>query len=84
MRSRSAIRLLERANQIDPKNPTVAIDLSRLLKRSGDRARARAIVARLDARPHSRGLRRVRFAQLRNNPSGSAALLWLRAVLTNR
>ena len=79
-----AIRLLEQANRIDPKNPTVSIDLSRLLKRSGQHARARAILAKLDVRPDSRGLRRVRFAQLRNDPSGRAAWLWLRALLTNR
>ena len=79
-----AIRLLERAHVIEPQNPTVGIDLSRLLKRSGERAKARAVLAGLDARPGSRGLRRIRFARFRSEPSLDSALLWLRALLANR
>ena len=80
----NAIRLLARAHEIDPENPKVAIDLSRLLKRAGERAKATAVLAKLDASPGSRGLRSVRLARLRNDPSLGSALLWLRAVLANR
>jgi tetratricopeptide (TPR) repeat protein len=79
-----AIRLLERANEIDPKNLTVSLDLSRLLIRSGQRDKARAILAKLETRLRGRMLRRVRFVQFRSDPSGRTAWAFLRAVAGNR
>ena len=76
-----AIRLLERAYEIDPTNVTVSFDLSRLLLRSGERDKARAILAKLQTQLYGRKLRRLRFAQFRNDPSARTAWVLLRAVL---
>ena len=78
-----AIRLLERAHEIDPKNATVSLDLSRLLSRSGERDKARGILAGLEAQLSGRILRRVHFAQFRNDPSLRTAWVWLRAAISN-
>jgi tetratricopeptide (TPR) repeat protein len=76
-----AIRLLEWAHEIDPKNLTVSFDLARLLTRSSQRDRARAILAELEIPPRGRRLRRLRFAQFRVDPSARNAWVMLRAVL---
>ena len=78
-----AIRLLERAHEIDPKNLTITLDLCRLLMRSGQRDKARAILAKLETRLRGRMLRRVRFAQFRSDPSARTAWALLRAVMGN-
>ncbi len=78
-----AIRLLERAHGLDPKNLTVRLDLARLLMRSGQRDKARAILAKLETRLRGRMLQRVRFAQFRSDPSARTAWALLRAVMGN-
>ncbi len=79
-----AIRLLERAHGIEPKNVTVRLDLARLLRRSGQRGKARAILAKLEAQVAGRMLRRVRLAQFRNDPSARTVWTLLRAAMVNR
>ncbi len=79
-----AIRLLERAHELDPKNPEVGLDLSRLLMRAGQRDKAGAILEELETQFRGRMLRRVRLAQFRNDRSARAAWALLRAVMGNR
>jgi Flp pilus assembly protein TadD len=78
-----AVRLLERAHGIDPKNVSVGLDLARLLKRSGRRDDARVILAQFEAELRGGMLRRLRFAQFRNDPSPRTAWMALRAVTGN-
>jgi tetratricopeptide (TPR) repeat protein len=76
-----AIRLLERAHEIDPENLAVSLDLSRLLVRAGERRKARAMLSQLATRLRGRALRKVRFAQFRNEPSGRTAWTLLRSAV---
>jgi tetratricopeptide (TPR) repeat protein len=75
-----AIRLLERAHEIDPKNIPVGLDLARLLRRAGRRDEARQILEGHDVRLRGRMLRRVRLAQFRNDPGVGSASAWLRTL----
>ena len=79
-----AIRLLERAHGLDPKNLTVRLDLAELLMRSGQRDKARAILATLETQLGGRMLRRLRLAQFRNDPSARTVWTLLRAVMISR
>jgi tetratricopeptide (TPR) repeat protein len=64
-----ALRLLRRAQQIAPDDVDVATDLSRLLVRTGARQQARQLLAALAARAPRTRLRRIRWAQLRVDPT---------------
>ena len=64
-----AIRLLERAHELDPENATIGLDLARLLRRSGQRGKAATILSRLEDEQQGAALRRIRLARLRNDPS---------------
>jgi tetratricopeptide (TPR) repeat protein len=75
-----AIRLLELACEIDRENVTVSLDLCRLLKRSGQRDKARTILADLETRQRGRMLRKVRAAQFRNDPSLRTAWVFMRTA----
>jgi tetratricopeptide (TPR) repeat protein len=74
-----AIRLLERAHEIDRSNLAVGLDLFRLLKRSGRRDEAGTVLAELATRLCGRELRKVRGAQFRNDPSLRTAWAYLRS-----
>jgi tetratricopeptide (TPR) repeat protein len=75
-----AMRLLERAREIEPANVPIGVDLCRLLRRAGRRDEARTILGQLDVQLHGGMLQRVRHAQFRNDPSAASAWEWLRAV----
>jgi tetratricopeptide (TPR) repeat protein len=64
-----ALRLLRRAHEIAPNDVDVATDLARLLARSGGRAEARKLLASMSRRTPGRALRRIRWAQLRIDPT---------------
>jgi tetratricopeptide (TPR) repeat protein len=75
-----AIRLLERAREMDPAAFEPSFDLARLLAKSGARARALEV---LEALAHERSgsmLRRVRRRQLNLSPTPRAFWHWLRAL----
>jgi len=64
-----ALRLLRRAHEITPNDVAVATDLARLLAKSGGRAEARQLLVSLAHRTPGRALRRIRWAQLRVDPT---------------
>jgi len=69
-----ALRLLRRAHEIAPNDVPVATDLARVLVRSGERAEARRLLASLARRTPGRALRRIRWAQLRIDPTPASLL----------
>ncbi len=78
-RRAEAIHLLRRAAELDPANVAVALDLSRLLSRSGQRDEATLRLRRLEERCEGRERRRVLGAHWRLEPSLMGTWRWLRA-----
>ena len=76
-----AIRLLERAHQLDPAAFEVSFELAARLARVGKRRRALGLLEELAAKRHGPMLRRVRAQQLRIAPGPRTAWRWLRAAL---
>lgn len=68
-RRAEALRLLRRAHEIAPNDAAVGTDLARMLVRSGERAEARRLLVSLARRTPGRSLRRIRWAQLRVDPT---------------
>jgi tetratricopeptide (TPR) repeat protein len=79
-----AVRLLARAHEIDPSHFGAAVDLARLLQRTGNRRLARQLLRDLAPRCHRRQLLRLRAVQFRLCPTPAAGLRWFRALLTGR
>jgi len=75
-----ALRLLERARELDPANVELGLDLAGLLAKTGARARAAQLLEALARRPRGRALRRVRARQLLLFPGPRACWRWLRAL----
>jgi tetratricopeptide (TPR) repeat protein len=77
-----AIRLLERAHELDPAAFEVSFELAGRLARAGKRERERALqlLEDLAAKRNGRMLRRVRGRQLYLAPGPSTAWRWLRAL----
>jgi tetratricopeptide (TPR) repeat protein len=76
-----AIRLLERARELDASHFEAGFDLVGLLLRAGQRARARALLEELALRASASELRRVRARQFRAAPGPRFAWQWLAAAL---
>jgi tetratricopeptide (TPR) repeat protein len=76
-----AIRLLERARQLDPTAFEVSFELATRLARVGKRERALRLLEELATRGKGHVLRRVRARQLRISPGPRTGWRWLRAVL---
>jgi tetratricopeptide (TPR) repeat protein len=76
-----AIRLLERARELDPAVFEVGFELARRLALSGAHARARRLLDQLAANSRGRALRRVRGRQLWIAPGPRTAWRWLRALV---
>jgi len=76
-----AIRLLERAYQLDPTAFEVSFELAGRLARAGKRERALGLLEELATRKNGRMLRRVRARQLRISPGPGTGWRWLRAAL---
>jgi tetratricopeptide (TPR) repeat protein len=74
-----AIHMLRRARSIEPWNGVVVLELAEHLGRADQREEARLLLAELAQRTSGAALRRVRFAELRIDPSVSRAVRWLRA-----
>jgi tetratricopeptide (TPR) repeat protein len=77
-----AIRLLERARELDPNGFEVNFELAGLLARSGRSARALTMLEQLAPRASGRALRRVRARQLRISPGPRTLWGWLRSPLS--
>jgi tetratricopeptide (TPR) repeat protein len=75
-----AIRLLERAHQLDPSAFEVGLALAGRLAQAGRRERALRLLEELAACKQGRALRRIRGRQLRIAPGPRAAWHWLRAL----
>lgn len=76
-----AIALLREARRIDAWRVDVALDLARLLRRSGQSPEALWMLGQLAERLEGRELRIVRGAQWRVEPSLKNSWNWLRAAL---
>lgn len=79
-----AVRLLEAVFAIEPWHCDATMDLAALLRRTGQRARARQYYEGLAERTQGGRLRRVRGALFRMSPTPAAAWRWLRAALLGR
>ncbi|HEX5065856.1 MAG TPA: hypothetical protein VFY49_07065, partial [Myxococcota bacterium] len=77
-----AIHMLRRARSIEPWNAVVVLELAEHLGRADQREEARLLLSELAQRTSGAALRRVRFAELRIDPSFSRAVRWLRAGRT--
>ena len=77
-----AIKLLERAHELEPADLVVSFELAGLLVRSRQRPRARAVLERLAAATHGHELQRVRARQLWLFPGPRTAWRWLRVHLS--
>jgi tetratricopeptide (TPR) repeat protein len=77
-----AIRLLERARELDPTAFEASFDLAGLLARSGARARALDLLEELACGRNGRALRRVRGRQLNISPRPRSAWRWLHSLLS--
>lgn len=75
-----AIRLLERARELEPNGFEVNFELAGLLARSGRSTRALSLLEQLAPRASGRELRRVRARQLRISPGPRALGRWLRSL----
>jgi tetratricopeptide (TPR) repeat protein len=75
-----AIRLLERAHQLDPASFDVGFALASKLAQNGKRERALRLLEALAVNKSGRLLRRVRGRQLRIQPGPRAAWRWMRAL----
>jgi tetratricopeptide (TPR) repeat protein len=78
----AAIRLLERARELDPAAVEVGLDLAGLLAKTGSRARASELLETLARGKRGHVLRRVRGRQLRLSPGPVAVWRWLRSLAT--
>ncbi len=76
-----ALRLLERAHELDPTVFEVSFELADRLARAGKRERALRLLEELAAKRNKRVLRRVRGRQLRIAPGPRAAWRWLHALV---
>jgi tetratricopeptide (TPR) repeat protein len=76
----AAIRLLERAHELDPANVEVGLELARLLAKSGERARGARLLEALARGQRGPVLRRVRGRQLRLAPGPRSVWRWLRSL----
>jgi tetratricopeptide (TPR) repeat protein len=75
-----AIRLLERAHELDPGAFEVGFDLAGRLAQAGQRKRALGLLEELAVNETGAGLRRVRGRQLRIAPGPRAVWRWIRAL----
>jgi predicted Zn-dependent protease len=78
----TAIRLLERARELDPAAVEIGLDLAGLLAKTGARARASELLETLARGKRGHVLRRVRGRQLRLSPGPVAVWRWLRSLST--
>ena len=78
-----AISLLRRAREIDPASAEIAIDLARLLARSGQESEAQLLLDKLAPQTAGRDLRRVRGAQWRIAPTVGNTWRWIHAAATS-
>lgn len=76
-----AIRLLERAHELDPAAFEVSFELAGRLARAGNKRRALRLLDQLAVNENGRVLRRVRGRQLRIAPGPQSAWRWLDAAL---
>ena len=79
-----AIRLLQLASRIEPADFSTHYELAMLYRKSGDAAKARAVLETLAGRHRGSKLRRVRGALFRLGPTPGAAWRWLRAATRGR
>ena len=77
---RDAIRLLERLRQLDPSALEAGLDLAGLLAKTGQRRRARELLAALARGTRGPELRRVRARELRLSPGPGGVWRWLIAL----
>jgi tetratricopeptide (TPR) repeat protein len=77
-----AIRLLERAHQLDPASFDVGLELAGRLSQTGKRDRALRLLDDLARRKSGRQLRRVRGRQLRISPGPTTAWRWITALVS--
>jgi tetratricopeptide (TPR) repeat protein len=77
-----ALRLLERAHQLDPGAVEVGLELAGRLAQSGKRERALRLLDDLARRKSGRLLRRVRARQLYLAPGPRTAWRWLHALVS--
>lgn len=75
-----AIYLLRRAREIEPWEPGIVLDLSRLLARSDQESEAQLLLDSLADRSGGAELRRVRATQWRISPTLRNTWRWLRAL----
>ncbi len=80
----TAIRLLEKAREIEPWRYDVTKRLARLLKKSGRNGEALSILQGLAAREQGRQLRKVRGDIFRLSPGFDTAWRWMRAAIKGR
>lgn len=76
-----AIRLLERAREVDPGAFEPSFDLAGLLAKSGERAQACELLEALARGRSGRALRRVRGRQLNLSPGLRTLWRWLRSLV---
>jgi thioredoxin-like negative regulator of GroEL len=77
----AAIQLLACARDVDPHHFEAGLDLARLLRKVGQRHRAKRILQELARYCHRGQLIRLRGAQLNMAPTPFALGRWLRAIL---
>jgi tetratricopeptide (TPR) repeat protein len=80
----TAIRLLEKARQIEPWKYNVTKRLARLLRKSGRKGEALSILEGLAAREKGKHLRKVRGDIFTLSPGLSTAWLWMKAAIKGR
>ena len=78
-RRSDAIALLEQAHCIAPRDVDTAIDLARLLEKSGDHTRAARVLWEAVPGARGRALRRLRMRQLLLSPAPATAWRWVRS-----
>jgi tetratricopeptide (TPR) repeat protein len=78
-----AIRLLERAHELDPGAFEVTLELAGRLVRAGKRERARKLFDELAARKNGRLRRRVRGRELWLSPGPGSAWRWLTSFVSS-
>jgi tetratricopeptide (TPR) repeat protein len=78
----AAIRLLSYAREIDPHNFEVGVDLARLLRKSGQRKRAKRLLEEIKRYSHRGQLAHLRKTELRMSPTPFALFRWLFAFIT--
>ncbi len=79
-----AISLLRKLLELDPRDLPAALDLARLLSKTGREEEALHLLAQLATRTHGDELRRIRKTQWRITPTLIHTWLWLRSAMKSR